>query len=310
MALFDFENQFPVDQFRSDQLGNSMLDLYQPQMDFSNFNPAQPSPSFQAPAQSSYLDFLQQAPPSREDFNQPLWQKILTAIGGIATGYTQKDPRAGFQFVQQMQDLPYNQALQDYKLKAENLARGADVEKAKLGLERQFAGDERQASQFGQELGFKQQQLGQQSSQFGQEMGLKGRDIDLRTQILENQNQQAALDRALQEKRISIQQYDSATQRLRAETDQKQANDPMRYLGSIMSGMGSFGRSPFGPMGQNYSQSQPSAAMLELQAGAAIQSDPLLSQYVDSEGNLNIRKMPPEAQAKLQEIYKKLGIMK
>jgi len=307
MALFDFGSEFPVEQFRNDQLGNSMLRLYQPQMEFSNFNPAQ---SYSTPAQSSYLDFLQQAPPQREDFNQPLWQKILTAIGGIATGYTQKDPRAGFQFVQQMQDLPYNQALQDYRLKAENLARGADIEKVKLGLERQFAADERQATQFGQELGFKREQLGQQASQFGQEMGLKGQDIDLRTKILENQMQQAALDRALQEKRISVEQYNSATQRLRAETEQKSASDPMRYLGSIMSGMGSFGRSPFGPLGQNYNQSQPSAAMLELQAGAAIQSDPILSQYVNSEGNLNIRKMPPEAQARFQEIYKKIGIMK
>lgn len=271
MGSFDFPSQ----SFRDDSFASFM-------------NPSQNY----MPMTQDYFSALQNAP-TREEYKPSLGRKIGAGLAGLAASFT--NPQAAGDITFGALNAPFMRAQGDYQQRLGNLAQGARGEQGLAALARQMSADEFERSKFGQELGFKESELAQKGA-------LGGREIDLKGRILESDLKQKELDRALAEKRISTEQYNSATQRMNAETQRQSANDPMRYLGAVLSGVGSLNRAG--------AQGQPSAAMTDTRISATIQTDPVLNKYIKSDGNIDIAGIrdDPNAAERLAEIYRQLGV--
>jgi len=256
------------------------------------------------PAQKSYLDFMSQAPPTQEDNQMGFWGRLASGLTGAAANLAQ--PGSGTGITQGLLDDKYNRAMQDYRTKGESLGRAAQSEQGLAGLARQMSNDQFQRSQFGSELDLKQAGLGLERDKLTQQGALGNREIDLKSKTFENQLLQQGYDRALQEKKISIDQYNSATQRLNAETNQTQGTAQANYWNQL------------GQAKLNPPDKAPSAPLLEMQAGSRIQTDPILSQRDfmtrDNDGNFVFDPQKamknPQAAERLIQIYRDLGLLK
>ena len=215
------------------------------------------------------------------------WGRLAAGLAGGAANFAQ--PGSGIGVTRGLLDEKYNRALEQFNQRKTALGGAAQLEQANRGFNQGILSDLAKQQQFGATYGLQREELGQ-----------KGADLNLRTKILENEMQQKQLDRALAEKRISIEQYQAASQRMNAETQRQQANDPMRYLGPILTGMGGFNR------GMNQNQPQPSAPISEMRINAAVAADPVLSTMLDDNGEPDLNKIAndPVAASRYQQLIR------
>lgn len=261
-------NPFPVDSFRNDSF-SSMLSQF--------------------PQSQGFMELLSQQP-RREDFKPSLGRKIGAGLAGIASSFG--NPNSGGDVAFNILNRPFQRANEDYQMRLNNARQGAGLEQGLAGLFRQFGNDEFQRNQAGQELGLKRDQLTQQGA-------LGNREIDVKQKALENQAAQQQLDRALQERRISIDQYQAATQRLNAETNQKEAASRDAYYKGMLANK------------QNPQPKPPNSAMINQRLDSMIRTDSVLSPYLTQNGKLDFEKVreDPMATMKLKSIYQQLGLM-
>lgn len=257
---------FPVQQFQDNSFANMMS---------------------QMPQTQNFMELLSQQP-RQEDYSPGWGRGILAALAGIAGGLG-GNPSAGGDIAGSIAGAPFLNAMSQYQTRLGGARQGAGLENNLMGLSRQFANDQFEKDKFGQQLGFQQDQLAQQG-------GIANREIDTKNKILENQIAQAGLDRALQEKKISVDQYQAATGRIDANANASQSNAMAEFYTRKHPG-GYFG--------------QPNAAMTKEQLKATLFSDPVLRDYVDYEGDIDIEKLrkDPNAAMRLQQLYQQLGLI-
>jgi hypothetical protein len=280
-------NGFPTQEFRNDSFASFM-------------NPMQ---NFM-PATRSYMDEMQNIP-RYEDHKAGIGRTIGAALAGLAAGIG--NPNAGAGVASSIVNQPYMRAMGDFAHRAGGLQDAAKAEQGLAGLARQFSNDAFQRSQFGAELGLKNRGLDLEGQKLTQQGALGNREIDVKDKALQNQMQQAALDRALQEKKISIDQHQAESQRLNALTNQKQGEAQANYWNQL-------GQAKLNPPDKN---TPPSAALLEMQAGSRIQTDPILSNPSfmsrDNDGNRVFDPQKamqnPQAAERLMQIYRDLGLL-
>jgi len=269
-------NQFPIQQFQDDNFASFM-------------NPMQNLAS-QMPQTQNYFSALSQAPTIQN--SQPsLGRFIGSALAGLAQSVT--NPGAGAAIAAQGMRAPYENKVEDYQRNIQNLGRAAQGEQGLMGLSRQLSNDEFARSQQGAENQFKWSELSQRGS-------LGNRELDVKDKTLQQQVSQQALERALQEKKISVDQYQAATQRINANSNASRDSAMSKYYEQM-------GNAKENPIAKT---NAPNAALIEQQYGARIMSDPILAEYLTADGNFKPGlKQDPNAMERLREIQRELGLL-
>lgn len=272
---------FPLDSFRQDSFASMM-------------NPVQNY----MPQTRSFFDLLQNVP-QREDHKLGLGRGIGAALAGLAASFN--GPGAGAAVASSIANAPFNDEMADFRTAFDAKRQGASAEQGLMNLNRQFANDQFQRSQFGREMGLKESQLAQQGA-------LGNREIDVKEKSLANQQAQQVLDRALAEKKISIDQHQAETQRLNAIANQGQSNAMAGYYQK----MGDARQNP------QFKADAPNASVMELQFKTAIKADPIFanpnfySKNSDGDTVFDIQKVmqDPVAARKFQELGRQYGLLK
>lgn len=272
---------FPLDSFRQDSFASMM----NPIMNYM-------------PQTRSYFDLIQNVP-QREDHKLGLGRGIGAALAGLAASFN--SPGAGAAVAGSIANAPYLNEMQDFNTRLGAARQGAAAEQGLANLARQFSNDQFQRSQFGQEMGLKEAQLAQQGA-------LGNREIDVKEKALENQQRQQELDRLLQERKITIDQYQSETARINANANVGQSNAMARYYDEM-------GKAKQNPPDRQFA---PNASMSELQFKTAIRADPLFanpkffSRNSDGDNVFDPQKVmqDPEAARRFAEIARQYGLIK
>ncbi len=270
----DYGSDFPMQSFRDDSFASFM-------------NPLQN----QLPQTQNYFSALQDMP-TREDYKPSLGRNIGAALAGIAAGIG-SGPTAGAQAAFQIRNAPYERAMGEYQQNISNLGKAAQGEQGLAAFAEKMAQDQFARQQGMGELGLKGAQLEQQGK-------LGGRELDIKEKSLTAQIAQQALERALQEKKISVEQYNAATQRLNAQTQQGEAQSKADYYKGLLG----VKQNPPAP------GVKPSAAYTKEQMLSYFRGDPVLNQYLKNDGSLDIEGLreDPNAAERLNQIYRKLGL--
>ena len=284
------QQQFPTDDFRM----SSFASMMNPMHNFMD----------QMPATQAYMSQLGNVP-RYQDYRPGIGRGIGAALAGLAASFN--SPQAGAAVASSIAGAPYMRALQDFQIRtgAMGQAAGAEQALAKQGLE--FGKSAGQQALGMGELGLKQQGLGLEERKITQAGELGEKEIGLKTKVLENSIAQASLDRALQEKKISVEQYNSATQRLNAETAQQEGVSRSDYWKSLI-----------GVKEHPPEKPTTNPELIGQQVFSELSSNPLTSKYVSSSGRVNMKggifssglQDDPQALEVYKQIRKKYGQMK
>jgi len=240
----------------------------------------------QMPQTQGFMEMLGQQP-RREDYQPSTGRRIGGILAGLAGSFGGGN---GAGITSSIVNQPFGNAVQDYQRELGNARQGAQFETGLAQLSRQFSQDNFQREQAGNELGLKRDQLTQQGA-------LGNREIDVKQEALKNQQAQQVLDRALQERKISVDQYQAATGRINANTNVEQTKNQGDYQKAMLANKGQ--------------GTQPSAAFVDQRLDAAIRSDTVLSPYLLQNGEINFEAMKedPMAMMKLRNVYQQLGLV-
>jgi osmotically-inducible protein OsmY len=267
---------FPAQQFRDDSFASFM-------------NPMQ-NLMQQMPQTQNYFSALSQGPTVQN--SQPsLGRTIGSALAGLAQSVT--NPSAGAAIAAQGMAAPYERKVDDYQRNIANLGRSAQQEQGLMGLSRQFANDQFTREQQGFENRFKEDQLGQ-AGQLG------NRKLDVEEKDLSAKIAQANLDRALQEKKITIDQYNSESQRISANSNAARDSAMSDYYRRIAT------------VRENPTpKAKPeSNAVVQSKLKAELLTDPTFEGMIDYQGRINPEELNknPNAMERLRQIYRRLGL--
>lgn len=287
MGLFDFDSYFPQEDQQQLYSNNFPGQSFRDDSFASFMNPLQNM----MPQTQNYFTALQNIP-QRRDYQPSLGRGIGSILAGLAASFT--NPDAGAEIAAAGLSAPYERAVGEYGQKLQNLGRAAQGEQGLATFAEKMAQDQFARNQFAQTQGLAERQL----TQAGQ---LGNRGIDVQEKQLANTAAQQALERALNEKRISVEQYNAATQRLNAEANKAEGQSRTEYYKKLIG------------IKENPPEAgiKPSAELNNQRLKSALMSDPIVSQYVNHLGQIDIQKLneDPDAQQQLRHIYMQLGLI-
>jgi hypothetical protein len=81
---------------------------------------------FQSPVMQRYLEHISQTP-NRADYNPSIWHRIVAGVAGGAEGGS-RGALAGIKAAEEVKNLPYRRALEDYDIKGQGLESAAKLE--------------------------------------------------------------------------------------------------------------------------------------------------------------------------------------
>jgi len=236
------------------------------------------------PAISRYQEYLGSTP-ERQDYQPNIWGKILASISGLSAGV--KSPAAGIQTALGVMDIPYQRALDQYKIEEPGLRQAASLEEKQLGDKRQFLRDQQAAQIAAQQRAWEEQKFG---LQFGLDQGKFG----LEQKKYELETRKAAVDEAYKQGQLTLEQYQSETGRINAEANAAQ---------SAASAALSRARVQWGPQGN-----QPTFGENKFAFDQALYSDPILKENFDDKGKFHPETLGEFQMQRYEQLLRQFGL--
>jgi hypothetical protein len=288
-------NPFPMEDFRTAQIapmlnqGNSSTDTIPDVMRQIG------SGVQQDPTLNRYLSLANQGPPRREDYEPSTGRKILAAVGGL--GYLFSDPRNAAKNVDIILDHPYDEAMGQYKNDLSVASDAAKQEGSLLNTGTSIFRDIAQEKNYASMADNRQGNLDYKYA------GLDSREKIASAKLDLAKRQQDLID-AYHNKQISVQEYNSATQRMNAERQQLESPS---LIGGRESNMAldqaridALNRGPIsGSRSSGPSVRPPNEAHIAGQLYRSMTADPMFTKYLKPDGSFNYQAIQNDPEASM-----------
>jgi hypothetical protein len=302
-------NPFPMDQFRTSQL-SSLMNPPQQQNSISDIMGQIGSGVNNDPALSRYFQLAQQGPPTREQYAPSTGRKILAAIGGIGSMFS--DPAHAVQNTSAILDRPYDLAAGQYKNDLATAADAAKQENNLLNTGTSIYGHISQAENYRNLAGSRQGTLDLGNRRLDQTGDIARQKLTIQQQLV---NEKAKYDAGV----IGIGQLNAATRQAQLQLNQLQSGSLINERNSQADLNNA--RTAWGPISGNRSTGptgglgKPNAAVMNTELKSAIYSNSILTNpakgFFLSDGSPNVPRIlqDPEARVEWQRIMLHYGMV-